>query len=115
MRATPPISDGAPDQRGARVVDAVRSCWASLWPARAIEYRRREGIGPADVALAVVVQELVGADAAGMLFTADPATGATDRIPAVVGTGTATSVLRPGDRVRVDASRGTVEVLTAAT
>jgi pyruvate,water dikinase len=33
-------------------------------------------------------------------------------IPAVVGTGTATSVLHTGDRVRVDGSRGTAEVLT---
>jgi rifampicin phosphotransferase len=69
------------DVRGAdAVVDAVRRCWASLWTARAIEYRRREGIDPADVALAVVVQELVDADAAGVLFTADPVTGATDRM-----------------------------------
>jgi phosphohistidine swiveling domain-containing protein len=69
------------DVRGADgVVDAVRRCWASLWTARAIEYRKREGIAPADVALAVVVQELVDADAAGVLFTADPVTGATDRM-----------------------------------
>lgn len=69
------------DVRGVdAVVDAVRRCWASLWTARAIEYRRREGIDPADVALAVVVQELVDADAAGVLFTADPVTGATDRM-----------------------------------
>jgi phosphohistidine swiveling domain-containing protein len=69
------------DVQGAdAVVDAVRRCWASLWTARAIEYRRREGIDPADVALAVVVQELVDADAAGVLFTADPVTGATDRM-----------------------------------
>ncbi|TQM15692.1 PEP/pyruvate-binding domain-containing protein [Pseudonocardia kunmingensis] len=62
------------------VIDAVRRCWASLWTARAISYRRREGIDPGDVALAVVVQELVDADAAGVLFTADPVTGATDRM-----------------------------------
>jgi pyruvate,water dikinase len=69
------------DIRGAdAVVDAVRRCWASLWTARAIEYRRREGIDPGEVALAVVVQELVDADAAGVLFTADPVTGATDRM-----------------------------------
>jgi phosphohistidine swiveling domain-containing protein len=69
------------DVRGTdAVVDAVRRCWASLWTARAIEYRRREGIAAADVALAVVVQELVDADAAGVLFTAEPVTGATDRM-----------------------------------
>jgi pyruvate,water dikinase len=36
-------------------------------------------------------------------------------IPAVVGTGNATNVLHTGDRVRVDGSRGTVEVLSPAT
>jgi pyruvate,water dikinase len=69
------------DVRGAdAVLDAVRRCWASLWTDRAVAYREREGIEPDDVALAVVVQELVDADAAGVLFTADPVTGATDRM-----------------------------------
>jgi rifampicin phosphotransferase len=36
-------------------------------------------------------------------------------IPAVVGTGNATSALHTGDRVRVDGSRGTVEVLDPLT
>lgn len=57
------------------VVDAVRRCWASLWTDRAIAYRKRLGIGPADVRIAVVVQSLLDADAAGVLFTADPVTG----------------------------------------
>jgi pyruvate,water dikinase len=63
--------------RGAdAVLDAVKRCWASLWTARAIGYRARHAISGHDVALAVVVQELVPADAAGILFTADPRTGA---------------------------------------
>jgi phosphohistidine swiveling domain-containing protein len=62
------------------VLDAVRRCWASLWTARAIGYRARIGIAPEDVSLAVVVQELVPADAAGILFTADPLTGLRDRV-----------------------------------
>ena len=40
----------------------------------------RQGIAPEDVSLAVVVQELVPADAAGVLFTANPLTGARDQI-----------------------------------
>lgn len=62
------------------VIDAVRPCWASLWNARAIDYRRRVGTGRDDVAIAVVVQRLVPADAAGVLFTANPTTGARDEI-----------------------------------
>lgn len=60
------------------VLDAVRACWASLWTERAIAYRHRLGIEPADVAIAVVVQSLVPADAAGVMFTADPVTGIRD-------------------------------------
>ena len=62
------------------LLDAVRGCWASLWTARAIAYRARRGIDPAEVALAVVVQEMVDADAAGVLFTANPTTGARDEV-----------------------------------
>ncbi|WP_107657883.1 PEP/pyruvate-binding domain-containing protein [Nocardia suismassiliense] len=67
--------------RGAeQVLAAVQRCWASLWTARAIDYRARQGIESDEVSLAVVVQELVPADAAGVLFTADPLTGARDRV-----------------------------------
>ena len=58
------------------VLDAVKRCWASLWTARAIDYRARNGIAAEEVSLAVVVQELVPADAAGVMFTANPLTGA---------------------------------------
>ncbi|MBX6382240.1 MAG: pyruvate, phosphate dikinase [Microbispora sp.] len=59
----------------AALLDAVRRCWASLWNPRAIAYRDRHGVPHDEVALAVVVQELVDADAAGVLFTADPVSG----------------------------------------
>ena len=62
--------------RGASaLLEAVRKCWASLWTGRAIAYRLRQGIAPQDVALAVVVQLLIPAEAAGILFTANPLTG----------------------------------------
>jgi pyruvate,water dikinase len=57
------------------VAKAVVDCWASLWTDRAIAYRQRQGIDPHEVALAVVVQKMVPADAAGVLFTANPVTG----------------------------------------
>jgi rifampicin phosphotransferase len=59
----------------AAVVDAVRRCWASLWSARAIGYRARRGIAPGDASIAVVVQRLVPAEAAGVMFTIDPVSG----------------------------------------
>jgi len=60
------------------VLDAVRECWASLWTARAIDYRDQQGIPADEVSLAVVVQRLVDARAAGVMFTADPGTGRRD-------------------------------------
>jgi hypothetical protein len=67
--------------RGAdQVLEATKKCWASLWTARAIGYRARQGIGAEGVALAVVVQELVLADAAGIMFTANPINGKYDEI-----------------------------------
>ena len=64
----------------AMVLEAVKRCFASLWTARAIGYRARHNIAQEDVSLAVVVQELVPADAAGILFTANPLTGAGDQV-----------------------------------
>ncbi len=62
------------------VVQAVKKCWASLWTARAIAYRAKQGIAPESVALAVVVQELVCADAAGVMFTANPVSGTREEL-----------------------------------
>ena len=64
---------------GDSVLEAVKRCWASLWTARALGYRARQGIPAEDVALAVVVQQLVPADVAGVLFTANPMTGVSRR------------------------------------
>jgi rifampicin phosphotransferase len=57
---------------------AVRDCWASLWTARAMAYRARQGIDPASVSLAVVVQRMVDAESAGVMFTANPSNGRRD-------------------------------------
>jgi pyruvate,water dikinase len=60
---------------GDAVVEAVRRCWASLWTDRAVAYRTTNRIGHREVSLAVVVQHMVHADTAGVLFTANPVTG----------------------------------------
>ncbi len=62
------------------VLEATRNCWASLWTARAIAYRAHQNIPNEEAALAVVVQLLVAADAAGILFTANPLNGRRDQI-----------------------------------
>ncbi len=97
----------------AEVMDAVRRCWASLWTERAVAYRARQGIDPRRVRIAVVVQQMVDAEVAGVLFTADPVTGRRRRtvIDASPGLGEAvvSGAVNP-DHVIVDADSGTVVV-----
>ena len=77
--------------RGAQaVLDRVRDCWASFFSERAIFYRGKKG-SLDDLGMAVVVQRMVRADVAGVLFTCDPVRGRRDRmvVEAVLGLGEA--------------------------
>jgi rifampicin phosphotransferase len=58
----------------AAILRHVSRCWASLFTERAVTYRLRNGFDHRQVAMAVVVQRMVFAQAAGILFTADPLT-----------------------------------------
>ena len=60
------------------VLRRVVECWSSLWSERAITYRERNRIDHDRLSFAVVVQKMVPADAAGVLFTANPRTGRRD-------------------------------------
>ncbi|GIF21714.1 putative phosphoenolpyruvate synthase [Paractinoplanes tereljensis] len=59
----------------AAILAHVSRCWASLFTERAVAYRRHHGIDDRTVRMAVIVQQMVPAEAAGVLFTADPVTG----------------------------------------
>lgn len=59
----------------AEVLRHVRQCWASLFTERAVTYRLKHGFDHHKVRMAVVVQRMVFAQAAGVVFTADPVTG----------------------------------------
>ncbi len=59
----------------AAVLQHVSRCWASLFTERAVTYRLRNGFDHRKVHMAVVVQQMVFPQAAGILFTADPLTG----------------------------------------
>ena len=103
---------------GAEVVlEAVRKCWASLWTGRAIAYRARQGIGPEHVALAVVVQLLIPAQAAGIVFTANPVNGRRDEVVVSAAWGLGEAVvggLVTPDSLTVDKASGRIlERLTA--
>ena len=58
----------------AAILQHVSRCWASLFTERAVTYRQRSGIDHRSVQMAVVVQQMVVPQAAGVLFTADPVT-----------------------------------------
>jgi phosphoenolpyruvate synthase/pyruvate phosphate dikinase len=55
--------------------DRVRSCWGSLYSVESMSYRRKRGFKESDVAMAVVVQTMVDARTAGVMFTRSPLTG----------------------------------------
>jgi len=57
---------------------AVLDCFASLWTLRAITYRRKMRIDDRALGCAVVIMALVDAQAAGIAFSCDPATGRED-------------------------------------
>jgi pyruvate,water dikinase len=66
--------------RGAdALLAAIKSCWLSLFSERALVYLARQRVPAEKVRMAVLVQEMVDAGHAGVVFTADPLTGATDR------------------------------------
>jgi pyruvate, water dikinase len=59
----------------AHMLDRVRACWASLYSVESISYRRHRGIDERAVAMGVVVQSMVDARCAGVMFTRSPTTG----------------------------------------
>ena len=58
-----------------QVIEYVRKCWASLFEARAIFYREENDFEYSKVYIAVVVQQMVDSDKAGVMFTVNPSTG----------------------------------------
>jgi pyruvate,water dikinase len=67
--------------RGAdSVLNAVQRCWASLFGSRTVYYRMKRGFGQADMDIAVIVQRQIQSARSGVMFTIDPASGATDRL-----------------------------------
>lgn len=55
------------------LLDKIKECYASLWGVRAIHYRNASGYGNESVKLCVVIQEMVESEAAGVIFTVNPA------------------------------------------
>jgi rifampicin phosphotransferase len=58
----------------AAILEHISRCWASLFTERAVTYRLRNQFDQRKVQMAVIVQQMVSPEAAGVLFTADPVT-----------------------------------------
>lgn len=82
------------------LLDAVRRCWASADSPRSRTYFRERGTDRAQVAMAVVVQRLVPAQAAGVLFTASPRGGRDEMLIEAAWTVRAARASRCGSRQR---------------
>jgi pyruvate,water dikinase len=63
-----------------QIIENIRRCWASLFTARAVYRRRQQNIPQDKGVIAPIVQRMVNADVAGVMFTANPITNARDEI-----------------------------------
>jgi len=75
------------------IVRHIKKCWASLWSSQAISYRISMGFEHLKVDLAVVVQVMIDAEAAGVMFTANPVNGRRDEILISAGYGLGESIV----------------------
>jgi pyruvate,water dikinase len=64
----------------ARVLRAVRGCWASLFNYRALAYRVERGVSHREMPMAVGIIELIAARASGVAFSIHPVSGKRDRV-----------------------------------
>jgi phosphoenolpyruvate synthase/pyruvate phosphate dikinase len=89
----------------AAVAEHVTRCWASLFTSRAVAYRARLGIPDGELAMGVVVQAMVPAEAAGVLLTLDPLNGDPSQVTIEAAYGLGTAVVEgevTPDRFAVD-------------
>ena len=76
------------------VAEAVVRCWTSGRTARALAYRRGQGLSGQGMRLAVLIQQLVLGDAAAVVFSANPVTGSRDEVVINAGWGLGESIVR---------------------
>jgi pyruvate,water dikinase len=76
------------------VAAAVVRCWTSGRTARALAYRRGQGLSGEGMRLAVLIQQLVLGDAAAVVFSANPVTGSRDEVVINAGWGLGESIVR---------------------
>lgn len=96
------------------VVDRVKNCWISVFSPAALTYSFMNGVAPEEIQMAVVVQELIGAEKAGVLFQANP-NGPLEEIVIVAGYGLGEGIVTDGvgtDTIYYDRFAKTMRVET---
>jgi len=88
----------------ADLAENVKACWLSLWSDRAIAYRNQVGVGLMEADMAVVVQQMVEAEVAGVIFTVDSVAGDLSQVIVNANYGLGESVVsgETADHWRVD-------------
>jgi pyruvate,water dikinase len=100
---------------GEQVLQHVLRCWGSLFTPQAVAYRQHLGVPFDDLAMAVVVQQMVPAEVAGVMLTIDPVTGDPSAITIEAAYGLGAAVVNgevTPDRFVVD--KATLEIRTRA-
>ncbi|MFB0519893.1 MAG: PEP/pyruvate-binding domain-containing protein [Desulfatiglandales bacterium] len=96
----------------AGLIEAIRRCWASAFSARVLTYLHLNGLDPADMHLAVIVQHMVPARVSGVMFTADPVMGRKDTLVITANPGLGVAIvsgLVEGDTYRVNKQTMVIE------
>src|SRR5579862_2788974 len=99
------------------LLGAVKSCWGSLWTSRAVAYRAKQKTALEGLAMAVVVQQMAAAEAAGVMFTANPVTGSSGEIVINATWGLGESLVSghvTPDTIVVDKSAHRIKAVTVA-
>jgi len=65
---------------GGTIVANVKKCWASVWSARAASARQKKGVEHSKAIIAPIVQNMVNARSAGVMFTLNPLNGDPSRV-----------------------------------
>ncbi|GEM_PF-145665 len=57
------------------IANAIKTCWASMFSSRVIQYSCKKGLKPTDLGMSVIIQKMVQAEKSGVVFTVNPVTG----------------------------------------
>ena len=88
--------------------DGLRQVWASAFAFRALSYRKSQRLSLNNIGVSVIVQQMINASRSGVMFTADPVTGKTNRVVVSCQRGLGQSLVSDPDTFRIDRISGAI-------